>query len=37
MLQAGKTLGFRNTADLMIFTEEIGRQLDREIGDWEAC
>ncbi|KAJ6960182.1 hypothetical protein NC653_038272 [Populus alba x Populus x berolinensis] len=37
MLQAGQTLGFRNTADLMIFTEDIGRQLDREIGDWAAC
>jgi hypothetical protein len=35
-LQARQTLGFRNTADLMIFTEDIGRQLDREIGDWAA-
>jgi hypothetical protein len=36
MLQAGQTLGFGNTTELMIFENDIDHQIDREIADWTA-
>ena len=36
MLQAGQTLGFGNTTELMIFENDIDHQIDREIADRAA-
>lgn len=36
MLQAGQTLGFGNTTELMTFENDIDHQIDREIADWTA-
>ena len=36
MLQAGQTLGFGNTTELMIFENDIDHQIDREIAVWTA-